>query len=151
MSSSIVLPPGFGHVAAGLVTTAWVLGWQALVVGSYRTKSGIKYPQLYAEKAEADASKEAFLFNCAQRAHQNTIEHMPLIIVTTLVASMKYPVFAGYASGLWALSRVLYTLGYTTGDPAKRNTRGGILGELPLFGLLLGSTYTAFSLLCSSA
>jgi glutathione S-transferase len=58
---------------------------------------------VYAEKAEADASKEAFLFNCAQRkssfteyvvpfiltmiligAHQNTIEHMPLIIVTSV-------------------------------------------------------------------
>ncbi|KAG2364813.1 hypothetical protein BDR07DRAFT_1400743 [Suillus spraguei] len=151
MSSSIILPPGFGYVAAGLVSTAWVLGWQALVVGSHRKKSGIKYPQLYAEKAEADASKEAFLFNCAQRAHQNTIEHMPLIIVTTLVTAMKYPVFAGYASGLWALSRVLYTVGYTTGDPVKRNTRGGILGEVPLFGLLLGSTYAAFDLVRSSA
>ncbi|KAG2033003.1 hypothetical protein BDR03DRAFT_711858 [Suillus americanus] len=171
MSSSIVLPPGFGYVAAGLVSTAWVLGWQMLVVGKHRKKSGIKYPQLYAEKAEADASKEAYLFNCAQRAHQNTLEHMPIIVVTTLVTAMKYPVFAGYACGLWALSRILYTLGYTTGDPAKRNTRGGILGELPVFGmcipssqivspgvdvatslgLLFCSAYTAFDLLRSSA
>ncbi|KAG2337632.1 membrane-associated proteins in eicosanoid and glutathione metabolism [Suillus weaverae] len=151
MSLSIVLPPGFGYVAAGLVSTAWVLGWQALVVSSHRSKSGIKYPQLYAEKAEADASKEAFLYNCAQRAHQNTIEHMPLIIVTTLATSMKHPVFAGYACGSWALSRVLYTLGYITGDPVKRNTRGGILGEFLVVGLLLSSTYTAFELLRSSA
>lgn len=151
MSSSIVLPPSFGYVAAGLVSTVWVLGWQMLVVGKHRKRSGIKYPQLYAEKAEAEASKDAFLFNCAQRAHQNTIEHMPIVVVTTLVTSMKNPVFAGYACGLWALSRVLYTLGYTTGDPVKRNTRGGILGELPLFGLFLGSTYTAFDLLRSSA
>ena len=35
----------YGYVAAGFVCTAWVLGWQALVVGSHRTKSGIKYPQ----------------------------------------------------------------------------------------------------------
>ncbi|KAG2140184.1 hypothetical protein DEU56DRAFT_297126 [Suillus clintonianus] len=152
MSSSIVLPPGFGYVAAGLVSTAWVLGWQAMiVVGGHRTKSGVKYPQMYAEKAEAEASKAALLFNCAQRAHQNTLEHMPLILVTTLVTAMRYPVFAGYACGLWALSRVLYTLGYTTGDPVKRNTRGGILGELPLFGLLFGATYTAYDLLRSSA
>ncbi|KAG1742681.1 uncharacterized protein EDB91DRAFT_1127474 [Suillus paluster] len=150
MSSPIILPPGFAYVAAGLVSTAWVLGWQALVVGRHRTKSGIKYPQLYAEKAEADASKAALLFNCAQRAHQNTIEHMPLIIVTTLVTALKHPVLAGYACGFWALSRVLYTLGYTTGDPVKRNTRGGILGELSVFGLLFGSTYTAYELLCSS-
>ncbi|KAG0697748.1 hypothetical protein DFH29DRAFT_944901 [Suillus ampliporus] len=151
MSSPIVLPAGFGYVAAGLVSTAWVLGWQMIVVGSHRKKSGVKYPQLYAEKAEANASKAALLFNCAQRAHQNTLEHMPLIIVSTLVTALKHPVLAGYACGFWALSRVLYTLGYTTGDPVKRNTRGGILGELPLFGLLLGSTYTAFDLLRSSA
>ncbi|KAJ8589207.1 membrane-associated proteins in eicosanoid and glutathione metabolism [Rhizopogon salebrosus TDB-379] len=149
--SPSVFPPDYGYVAAGFVCTAWLLGWQAVVVNSHRTKSGIQYPQLYAEKAEAAASKEAFLFNCAQRAHQNTIEHMPLIIVTTLVTAMKHPVFAGYACGFWAVSRVLYTIGYTTGDPAKRNTRGGIIGELPLAGLLLGSTYTAFDLLRSSS
>ncbi|KAH7886372.1 hypothetical protein F5I97DRAFT_1937227 [Phlebopus sp. FC_14] len=146
MSTSIILPAEFGYVGAALVSTVWVLGWQVFVVGRHRTKSGIKYPQLYAEKAEAAASKDAHLFNCAQRAHQNTLEHFPFILVTTLVTGVKYPVLAASACAFWSFTRILYTIGYTSGDPAKRNTRGGILGEIPLIGLLFGSTYTAYSL-----
>ncbi|KIJ66631.1 hypothetical protein HYDPIDRAFT_174655 [Hydnomerulius pinastri MD-312] len=147
MSTPIVLPAGFGYVGAALVSTVWVMAWQMILVGRHRKRSGVNYPQLYAEKAEAAASKEAYLFNCAQRAHQNTLEHMPIILVTTLVTAVKYPVLAAAACGFWSLSRILYTIGYTTGDPAKRNTRGGILGEIPLFGLFFGSTYTAYQLI----
>lgn len=113
---------------------------------------------VYAEKAEAAASKEALLFNCAQRNVSLTehpiariimmvfrctpkhdrayasyhcdvsIHTEPLLTLvnidtifwaSTLVTAMKHPVFAGYSCGFWALSRVLYTLGYTTGDPSK--------------------------------
>ncbi|KAF9237038.1 hypothetical protein BU15DRAFT_63423 [Melanogaster broomeanus] len=146
MSTTIVLPADFGYVGAALVSTLWVLGFQMFLVGRYRGKAGIKYPQLYAEKAEAEASKEAHLFNCVQRAHQNTLEHMPIIFVSTLVTAVNYPLFAAVACGLWSFTRVLYTIGYASGDPAKRNTRGGILGEFPLFGLFLGATYTAYQL-----
>ncbi|KIJ09630.1 hypothetical protein PAXINDRAFT_17283 [Paxillus involutus ATCC 200175] len=146
MSNSIVLPAGSAYVGAALVSTVWVIVGQAIVVARHRGKSGIKYPQLYAEKAEAQASRAAHLFNCAQRAHQNTLEHMPLILVTTLMTAVKYPLLAATACAFWSFTRVLYTVGYTTGDPAKRNTRGGILGEIPLFGLILGSTYTAYQL-----
>ena len=37
----------------------------------------------------------------------------------TLVSGVKYPVFAASACSFWVLTRILYTLGYTTGDPAK--------------------------------
>ncbi|KAH7920361.1 membrane-associated proteins in eicosanoid and glutathione metabolism [Leucogyrophana mollusca] len=148
----IVLPSEYAYVGAGLLSTVWLLGWQVVVVGGHRKASGIKYPQLYAEKAEVQASKEALRFNCAQRAHQNTIEHMPLIIISTLITGVKYPLLAGAAAGFWSFSRVLYTLGYTTGDPAKRNTRGGLLGEVSVVGkscLLLGATYTVYDLIQS--
>ncbi|KAN0073693.1 hypothetical protein V8E55_012170 [Tylopilus felleus] len=146
MSAQILLPEGYRYVAAALVSAVWVMGWQVTVVSRYRKKSGISYPQLYAEKGEAQASRDAHLFNCAQRAHQNTLEHMPTILITTLVSGVKYPVFAAGACAFWVFTRVLYTIGYTSGDAAKRNSRGGILGELPLFGLIFGSTYVAYQL-----
>ncbi|KAF9225134.1 membrane-associated proteins in eicosanoid and glutathione metabolism [Gyrodon lividus] len=144
--SAIVLPPGFGYVGGALVSTVWLLGWQFMVVASSRKESGVAYPQLYAEKAEAAASKHAYLFNCAQRAHQNTLEYMPVILVTTLVTALKYPILAASGCGFWTFTRVLYTIGYTTGDPAKRHTRGGILGHVPVVGLLFASTYAALQL-----
>lgn len=85
-------------------------------------------------------------------------------LASTAVTAIKYPVFAAGALGLYQLSRIVYTLGYTTGEPAKRN-RGafgyiGLLSEhhllpLRLFsakrnpGLILGSSYTAFDLVRS--
>jgi hypothetical protein len=34
---------------------------------------------------------------------------------------------------VYLFGRVLYTLGYTTGDPSARNTRGGIIGALAYY------------------
>lgn len=138
------LPPGTVAVASGILFTVWVLQWQAIVVSRHRKRAGIKYPQLYAEKSEMDKSRDALLFNCAQRAHQNTLENMPFILSTTLLTSMSYPYYAGYSCGFWAFTRVLYTLGYITGEPAKRITHGGALGEIPVLALLVGSTYSVY-------
>ncbi|KAF8551108.1 membrane-associated proteins in eicosanoid and glutathione metabolism [Imleria badia] len=146
MSTSILLPEGYRYVAAALVSAVWLIGWQTTVVYQHRKKSGISYPQLYAEKAEAQASREAHLFNCAQRAHQNTLEHMPIILITTLVSGVKHPVLAASACAFWVFTRVLYTIGYTTGDAAKRNRLGGILGEVPFLGLIFGSTFVVYQL-----
>jgi len=34
---------------------------------------------------------------------------------------------------VYLFGRVLYTLGYTTGDPSARNTRGGIIAALAYY------------------
>ena len=60
---------------------------------------------------------------------------MPIILVTcvpfpmrefridwydrTLVSGTKYPILAASACAFWVLTRVLYTIGYTTGDVDK--------------------------------
>lgn len=68
---SITVPAGYGYVALAATSALWVTVWQGgYLVGQARKRSGIKYPQMYAEKAEAAANKEAHRFNCTQRAHQ---------------------------------------------------------------------------------
>ncbi|EGN95831.1 hypothetical protein SERLA73DRAFT_187059 [Serpula lacrymans var. lacrymans S7.3] len=144
--TSIVLPQGFGMVGLAVLSTTWVLTWQTTLVNKYRKRSGIEYPQLYAERAQVEASQDALLFNCMQRAHANTLEVIPIIAITTLVAGVKHPYLAATGCGLWVLSRIPYTLGYTTGDPIKRTRRGGIVGPVMMGCLLVGSAYTALDL-----
>ncbi|KAJ7216529.1 hypothetical protein GGX14DRAFT_358585, partial [Mycena pura] len=108
------------YVAASVLSTAWLLVFQFILVGRYRGPSGIPYPRLYAEKAEMEADPKAYVFNCVQReALGQTLENLPILLSTTLITSLKYPIFAASALGLWSLARVGYTLGYATGNPNK--------------------------------
>ncbi|KAI6106702.1 hypothetical protein EV401DRAFT_2007703, partial [Pisolithus croceorrhizus] len=79
-------------------------------------------------------------------AHQGTLEQMPSIIVITLISALRHPNLAAIACGAWTVSRVLYTIGYTSEAPEKRNTYGGLLDLLSFLTLLLSSTYTASQL-----
>ncbi|KAA1468051.1 membrane-associated proteins in eicosanoid and glutathione metabolism [Dentipellis sp. KUC8613] len=142
--STIHVPKGFSYVAASLLSTVFLTAWQSIVVGSARKSAAIPYPQLYAEKAEAEASKTAHIFNCKQRAHQNTLENIPGVIVTTLIAGLNYPIIAAAACGIWTSSRIIYTAGYATGDPKKRNR--GSYGTLALLALLGVASKSAYDL-----
>ena len=87
-------------------------------------------------------------------AHANTLENVPGAIVlyvyhrtpsslcvsscthgtrSTLLAGLRYPVFAASALGFWSFCRIIYTLGYGTGDPKKRLI-GSELSGVTLFG-----------------
>ncbi|KAI0030242.1 hypothetical protein K488DRAFT_32586, partial [Vararia minispora EC-137] len=104
-------------LAAALVSVPILLLWQSAVVGRGRAAAKIEYPRLYAEKAEQEASREALVFNCKQRAHQNTLENVPSILVMTGLSSITSPKLAAAGLGLWVLGRIFYTTGYATGDP----------------------------------
>ncbi|CAE6443266.1 unnamed protein product [Rhizoctonia solani] len=146
MSTTITIPENYGYVALAAISTGFLTAFQTALVAKARKKSGIQYPRLYAEKEEQDKSIEALKFNCAQRAHQNTLEWLPHVLFFTTFLGLRRPVLAASLGGLWSASRVLYTIGYTTGDPKKRNTRGGIFGSVAYMGLLLGATYAGVEL-----
>lgn len=41
------------------------------------------------------------------------------MITSTLIVGLKYPYLAAGVCGVWTLARVVYTIGYSTGDPKK--------------------------------
>ncbi|KAF7366502.1 MAPEG family [Mycena sanguinolenta] len=145
-ASTLVLPPGAGYIAAAVLSTVYVVVFQSRTVSKWRRSSGVKYPRVYASDDEVKENMNAMRFNCAQRAHQNTLEYLPLLLSTTLITALKYPIPAAGALGLWSLSRVGYTLGYASGDPARRNNVLSLLHYPIVFGLLGSSTYTAVRL-----
>jgi len=140
MSTTIIIPEGLPYVGAALLSSAFLIAGQLTIVGRRRKAAGIKYPQLYAEKAEVEKSVHALRFNCAQRAHLNTMEYIPLLYLTTCIAATKLPIVAASLCGTWVFARVFYTRGYVSSKPEKRvwGAEGSVLA---LLGLLGTATY----------
>ncbi|KAJ7099717.1 membrane-associated proteins in eicosanoid and glutathione metabolism [Mycena epipterygia] len=147
MSTAIILPAATPYLAGAVLSTVFVLLGQTWAVVRLRGPSGVRYPRAYADKAEMEANPNALKFNCAQRAHQNTLENLPMLYSMTLITSLKYPMLAASALGLWSVTRIGYTIGYNTGDPKKRSNFLSVFHYPILIGLLGSSTYTVAQLI----
>ncbi|KIY64941.1 hypothetical protein CYLTODRAFT_357651 [Cylindrobasidium torrendii FP15055 ss-10] len=112
MAITITLPEGWAWTATALFSTQILLAVQMTLVNKYRKLAGIAYPQMYAEKSEAAASRAAYVFNCAQRAHQNTLENVTVVFMGTGMTALYHPYVAAASCGLWVFGRALYTRGY---------------------------------------
>lgn len=111
--------------------------WLAVKVAYARRQYGVTYPAMYAE----GNSEEANMFNCIQRSHQNTLEYLPNVLALQLAMGLRFPVTAAALGLAWAVGRVLYAQGYSTGDPAKRGPGSAIAGVVYL--ALIGGTLFA--------
>ena len=105
-------------------------------VGSARRKYKVPYPTMYANETD---NKGAKVFNCVQRAHQNTLEFLPAFISLLLVGGLQYPIIAGALGFVYSVARYLYFIGYSTGDANKRFAYGGSVHFLALVGLFVCS------------
>lgn len=49
-------------------------------------------------------------FNCAQRAHQNTLESVPFILASTAFLGLFHPKAATAGALSWVFGRIFYTV-----------------------------------------
>jgi len=113
MSVTVTLPTEYGYVLLAASSTFFLSLLHAINTGRFRHKAGIAYPTCYATEQHAKENQNAFLFNCAQRAQANYLEHQPSVIAALLIAGLQYPlVSAGLGFG-WAVNRWIYMVGYT--------------------------------------
>jgi glutathione S-transferase len=126
--SAVVVPADFGYVILVAVASMFLLFGLGAKVGMARKKYGVKYPAMYSDNQ---------VFNCIQRAHQNTLEGYPIFILLLLFGGLQYPCLCSAAGLVWIVGRIFYAKGYYTGEPEKRNQ-----GAFSYIGLLilLGST-----------
>jgi glutathione S-transferase len=86
---NILLTPSSSYVlfvALGLVPLLSFA--QGTVAGQLRKAAKTPYPNHYASAQQAKESRDAYKYNCAQRAHGNLMEHMPQTIAYMLVAGL---------------------------------------------------------------
>ncbi|KDR69218.1 hypothetical protein GALMADRAFT_256057 [Galerina marginata CBS 339.88] len=139
MSVTVTIPEGLQYVAGAVLFTVVVIQGLSQTVSRYRKHAGIPYPQMYAEKAEVEKSRDALLFNCAQRAHQNMLEQIPLFYATTVISGLKYPIPTAAAAVVWNISRITYARGYLTGDPNNRTSLVYHCGTLCIAGIVVSA------------
>ncbi|XP_051146672.1 uncharacterized protein LOC127262172 [Andrographis paniculata] len=133
MAGVVMLPKEFGYVAIVLVLYTFLNFWMSFQVGKARRKYKVYYPTMYASESE---NKDASLFNCVQRGHQNSLEMMPIFFMLMILGGIQHPVISASLGVLYTVTRYFYFKGYSTGDPKNRLSIGKY-GFLALLGLII--------------
>jgi glutathione S-transferase len=96
------------------------------LVGRARGKYGIKAP--------ATSGNEHF--ECAYRAHMNTVEQTVMFLPVLWIASLNgFEVWAHYLGAAWIIGRLWYVIGYNKAASARSG--GFLISFLAFLGLFL--------------
>ncbi|KAE9606070.1 hypothetical protein Lal_00025071 [Lupinus albus] len=138
-----LLPKDYGYVAIVLVIYCFLNFYMGFQVGKARKKYNVPYPTLYAIESE---NKQAKLFNCVQRGHQNSLETMPIFFMLMILGGLKHPSTSAALGLLHTVARYFYFTGYATGEPKNRLKLGGF-HMLALLGLMLCTLSFGFTVI----
>lgn len=136
MALNLTIPAEYGYVLLAAAGSTAVPLYHVLQVVKYRRLTDIRPPTLYASPSEAAASKEKYLYNCAQRAHANFTENHPSFLTVLLIAGLQYPVTSAWLGAIWTLGRFVYAWGYVRDLPDGKGRQVGSWWEFPQLGLM---------------
>ncbi|CBI36503.3 hypothetical protein VitviT2T_005169 [Vitis vinifera] len=142
MAAEDLLPREYGYVVLVLVFYCFLNFFMAISVGKARKKYKVSFPNLYALESE---NKDAKLFNCVQRGHQNSLEMMPVFFVLMILGGIGYPLTCAALGSLYIVSRYFYFTGYSTGNPENR-LKIGKFSFLAIPGLMICNILFAINL-----
>ncbi|ONK59108.1 uncharacterized protein A4U43_C08F3050 [Asparagus officinalis] len=114
---AIEVPKEYGYVIFVLIFYAFFDFWMGSQVLKARRKYKVFHPTVHAIESE---NKDAKLFNCVQRGHQNSQEMMPIFFALLLVGGLQYPTMCAGFGLDYIMGRFFYFKGYSTGAPENR-------------------------------
>ena len=85
-----------------------------------------------------------FKINCGQRVQLNFLEQLPIIMITILVAGLKYKFYTFVLSVTYCVARLMYGFGYMIA-PSKR-VAGALLQDVVMLGLIGLAYHSAWTL-----
>ncbi|KAL6863194.1 hypothetical protein ACO1O0_003438 [Amphichorda felina] len=143
MPLTLELPDQYGFILAIASSTFLVNFLHTGLTSKYRKASGVSYPNAYASHELATKDKNAYRFNCAQRAHANFIENQPSFLGALAISGLRYPFAASILGATWVVGRIIYALGYTSSAGPKGRVFGSVVSTLADLSLRLAAVYTS--------
>jgi glutathione S-transferase len=83
-------------------------------------------PNYEASQQQVKESREAYVFNAAQRAHGHLLENMNQTIGFILIAGLVYPRASAIMGLGWVVSRIMFAYGYISSE--KPHGKGRYMG-----------------------
>jgi glutathione S-transferase len=83
------------YPATTVLLSALFVQYLAFKVAKFRKLAKQEYPTVYATKEECSKDRNCLLFNCAQRAHLNTLENYPNFLLLMGLSSLSNPKLSG--------------------------------------------------------
>jgi glutathione S-transferase len=146
---SVQIPDDFGYVILVFTLSVFVNFWHGMRVGLYRRVAKVDYPATYQLTFENGKINQDNKFNCYQRSHQNFSENYASVMIGMILGGLKHPVVAAVGGLVWLVGRVVYALGYQTGNPKLRAR--GFFGYFGLLAILITMISAGISMIPFSA
>jgi glutathione S-transferase len=108
------IPQNYGRVLLTASAALVLSTVHSFSIGLYfRPRAHILLPQLYATAEQVAADPNAYVYNCAQRAHANYVENLFPAVGAMLLGGLRNPQTATWWGLGWMGMRLAYLWNYT--------------------------------------
>lgn len=104
--------------------------WLGIRIGPLRKAANVPHPHVSTppesikHASSVEEARALYVFNCAQRAHYNTLENYSTVLSGMLISGFIYPRLSAAAGFLWIVGRIIYAFGYSSAKAENVNGSG---------------------------